>query len=227
MIIEGAYQYKGLYLPLLIRKLFVRPERRFCALRILLISGFLGSGKTTFLLNITEDLVNAGNKVAVLVNEVGEIGIDGKLMKQLDVNVWEMSSGCICCSLISDLLPTLESLKKKYIVDTVLIEPSGIAEPNNILKQLEGKRNEVFYDIRVITMVDSLRFTELFEVLTPLLTKQVVNADVVLINKIDAVEKELIDSTSGLVRKVNPRVRMFSISATDSISDQVKKELML
>lgn len=195
-------------------------------MHILLITGFLGSGKTTFLLNITEELVNDGNKVAVLVNEVGEIGIDGKLMKQLDVNVWEMSSGCICCSLISDLVPTLESLKKEYIIDTVLIEPSGIAEPDNILKQLEGRRNEVFEDIRVVTMVDSLRFPELFEVLTPLLTKQVVNADVILINKIDAVEQELLDLTCDLVKGINPSINMFSISATDIISDQLKKELL-
>lgn len=227
MIAESFYQYGVLNLPLLVRKLNFNPEGRFYVLRILLISGFLGSGKTTLLLNIAKELVNAGNKVAVLINEVGEMGIDGKLMKQLDVNVWEMSSGCICCSLISDLVPMLESIKKEYIVDTVLIEPSGIAEPDNILKQLELKRRDTFEDIRIVTMVDTLRFKEQFEVLTPLLTKQVVNADVVLMNKIDAAEQELIDCTSVLVRKINPRVKLFFISATDSMQDQLKKELLL
>jgi G3E family GTPase len=96
-------------------------------MHLLLIAGFLGSGKTTLTINLSRAAVARGQRVAILVNEIGEIGIDNQLMRQLELNVWELFGGCICCSLSGDLVSSLQKLDSSYNPDLVILEPSGAA----------------------------------------------------------------------------------------------------
>ena len=152
---------------------------------VLIIAGFLGSGKTTFILSLARQLVEAGKKVAIIENEVGEIGIDGELIRRAGLTVRELFNGCICCQLSADLVPTLETLAAEIRPDYLLIEPSGIAEPQRMLGLLSYYRGPAFQSIQTMTLVDPIRIPELFEVLAPLIRAQIQPASTVIINKID------------------------------------------
>ncbi len=173
-------------------------------MRLLLITGFLGSGKTTLITRLASALVSHSHRVAILVNEIGEIGIDNQLMKQLDFNVWELLNGCICCTLSADLVTTLEKLDREYAPDLVLVEPSGAADPRNILSALpyyKGRRLEM---IRTVNILDPLRLEMLIEVMTPLITSQIQHADLIVISKCDMAEATDVLRCQQAVEEIKP-----------------------
>ncbi len=185
---------------------------------VLIIGGFLGSGKTTFILSLARQLVAAGKKVAIIENEVGEIGIDGELIRRAGLTVRELFNGCICCQLSADLVPALETLAAEIHPDYLLIEPSGIAEPERLLQLLVYYQGPPFQSIQVITLVDSTRIPELFEVLTPLIQAQIQPADMVVITKIDIATKDEIIGTREIVRKLNPDAVVVEICALKGVA---------
>ena len=103
---------------------------------LLVMAGFLGSGKTTAIIGLANAIRKHGLKLAIVVNEIGEIGIDDQVFRQLDFDVWELLSGCICCSLTGDLLQTLNKLDSQYDIDLVIVEPSGAANPRQLIATL-------------------------------------------------------------------------------------------
>jgi uroporphyrinogen-III decarboxylase len=111
-------------------------------MRLLLFTGFLGSGKTTLVIRLARFAVEHGQKVAILVNEIGEVGIDNQLMRRLDLNVWELLGGCICCTLSADLVSTLQELPAKKC----LLNPDGMTNMRQF-KQLAGDRMAMVGDV--------------------------------------------------------------------------------
>ncbi len=195
-------------------------------MHLLLVTGFLGSGKTTLVIRLAGVAIDQGRRVAILVNEIGEIGIDDQLMRQLDLNVWEMVNGCICCTLSADLVTTLQMLDQDYDVDVVLVEPSGAAEPDGILRALPYYKGRSLESIRSVSVLDPLRLPELFQVLTPLLTKQLAHAETLLINKADVATPEQIAETRRIAAEVNPGAHLVTISARESLAPELAAELM-
>ena len=98
-------------------------------MHLIVITGFLGTGKTTFIVKLVTAVMQKGLKVAIVVNEIGQIGIDDQFMKRLGFSVWEVLGGCICCTLAGDLVRTLQELEGNYAPDVVIVEPSGAADP--------------------------------------------------------------------------------------------------
>jgi G3E family GTPase len=194
--------------------------------RLVLIAGFLGSGKTTFCINLARAAVARGKSVAILVNEIGEIGIDDQLMRQLHLNVWELFGGCICCTLSADLVSTLQDLDAKHPVDIVMLEPSGAAEPANILKALPYYKGRPL-SIKSLTMLDPLRLEALFQVLNPLITRQIDGANILLINKEDAATADEIAAARRIAAEVNPRARVWTLSARAELDSTLVAELLL
>ena len=145
-------------------------------MHLLLVTGFLGSGKTTLILSWPA-LRARRPPVAIIVNEIGEIGIDNQLMRQLDLDVWELFNGCICCTLTADLVTTLQKLDADYAPDLVIVEPSGAADPRNLLNALPYYRGRPLDGIRWVTVLDPLRLPMLLEVLEPLITAGIRQAD--------------------------------------------------
>jgi G3E family GTPase len=178
------------------------------SVHLLLITGFLGSGKTTLILQLAQAVLQRGQRAAILVNEIGEIGIDNQLMKQLDLNVWELLNGCICCTLSADLVSTLQTLDADYAPDLVIIEPSGAADPRSILSALPYYRGQPLQAIRTVTIVDPLRLAVLMEVLTPLVTSQIQNADLILVSKADLASPEELEFADQTARSINPQARV-------------------
>jgi G3E family GTPase len=159
-------------------------------MNLLLFSGFLGSGKTTLVIKLAKYVVEQGIKVVILVNEIGEVGIDNQLMRQLDLNVWELLNGCICCTLSADLVTTLQQLDSDYAPDLVIVEPSGAADPKSILMALPYYKGTPLESIFTISVLDPLRLEILIEVMTPLIVSQIGHADLVLVTKCDQAKLE-------------------------------------
>jgi G3E family GTPase len=179
-------------------------------MRLLLISGFLGSGKTTLITRLAGEMIARRLKTAILVNEIGEIGIDNQLMRQLDFNVWEILNGCICCTLSTDLVTTLQKLDAEYSPDTVIVEPSGAADPRSIVSALPYYRGRPLDEIFAVTIVDPLRYAMLIEVMTPLITSQIQHADLVLISKSDQADATVLEECRQGILQIKPQVGIIS-----------------
>ena len=186
-------------------------------MKLMIIAGFLGSGKTTLLLEIARGLTAASHRIAIVENEVGEIGIDGRYLRQGGLEVQELFGGCICCTLSASLILTLEKVARIFQPDSTLIEPTGIARPGDIVATVRRYVPAV-KDILVLTLVDSTRYEMLLAMMTPLLTAQIQAADFVVINKIDEVEEEVLDLIAKSVGQLNAQARVVAISAEKRIN---------
>ena len=195
-------------------------------MHLLTISGFLGSGKTTFLIKLCKAATEKGLRVAILVNEIGEIGIDDQLMRQLDLNVWQILDGCICCTLAKDLPGTLQKLVVDYSPDIVLLEPSGAADLEKVLSTLVYYKGAPLESQKTVALVDPLRLEKLFKVLSRLITSQIQHADMVLINKTDIATEEELKKTQALLADVRPNGNIFCISAKHTIEHELLAELL-
>ena len=138
--------------------------------KVTIISGFLGAGKTTFIKKLLEQ-VYAGQKVVLIENEFGEIGIDGGFLKDAGIQITEMNSGCICCSLVGDFGKALIKVSKEYAPDRIIIEPSGVGKLSDVAKAVEhvegahiGAKVTVSNDSRVTKVGAKLRKYRLDEV---------------------------------------------------------------
>lgn len=181
-------------------------------MQLYLFSGFLGSGKTTMVTEIARYLVEKKNeKVMLIVNDVGDVGIDAQLMRRLQTDVHELFGGCICGQL-GNLVNLLLGIGDQYFVDSVIIEASGIAQPvrfiDTIKKFVPDQTN-----IQVITLADATRWEELYLVMETLITSQIESADLVVINKTDAVDENTLKSVIDDITKLKPGVEILPISA--------------
>ncbi len=170
---------------------------------VVLIAGFLGAGKTTFLRHILGWPGNLAD-TAILVNEFGELGIDGELLEGSGTPVVELANGCICCSLQGDLLRTLDEILVRFCPRLLLIEATGVADPLDILKVLRLPRFQPGLKVtKVVTVVD-VDFWEARENFGSLFDNQIKAADLVLLNKIDLQEPALVSRYLAEIREVSP-----------------------
>ena len=194
-------------------------------MHLLIITGFLGSGKTTLTMQLAAECLRQGRKAAILVNEIGEIGIDSQLLRELDYNVWEMVNGCICCTIAADFIPTLQKLSEEYTVDLVLLEPSGAAEPGSILRNLRYYKGPL-ESVYIVTLLDPLRLAELYEVVTPLITKQIAEANLILITKSDVAAAEQIRQARHIAAEINPGTEPVEISLRQKLDEAILREIL-
>lgn len=186
-------------------------------MKLLVIAGFLGSGKTTLLLEVAQRLAAVSQKIAIIENEVGEIGIDGKYLSQEGLQVQELYGGCICCTLSADLVSTLQKVEQLFQPVLTIIEPTGLASPGDVVTAVRSYA-PMITDIMVLVLLDATRYRLLYEMLTPLLTAQIQSADIVAINKIDSVDGANIALISKNVNQLNPQARVMAISAEKRIN---------
>ena len=181
-------------------------------MNVLCIAGFLGSGKTTVLLEVARAFVEDGSSLAVIENEIGEVGIDGGYVREQGLPVRELFGGCICCTLQAGLVETLRAVRDTYDPDWVVIEPTGLAAPGDILGLVVDHVPDLD-TVRVLTVVDAARWPMLLEVVEPLVTAQLESADVVAINKMDAVHEEELASVLASVRALAGDAVVLIVSA--------------
>jgi len=171
--------------------------------RINLLFGFLGSGKTTLARRILETL-GPQRRLALIVNEFGDVGVDGDILKGHDIDLVQLSSGCLCCTLKGSLLAAIVELTEKSPLDHIVIEATGVAEPDEMLSSFsESSFQECFELGPLITVVDTPKYLKIREMLGPFYEAQVEKADVVILNKLDLAAAELIEAVREEVVDLN------------------------
>jgi len=172
-------------------------------MRVNLLFGFLGSGKTTLARRLLKE-GGGDKKMAVIVNEFGDVGIDGEILEGEDIDMVELTSGCLCCTLKGSLLNAIEELNAKQNIDVTVIEATGVAEPEEMLETLSDETFKGRYEIGpMVTVVDIPKFTRLREMLGPFYEAQVRNADVLVLNKTDLASAADLDTAREAVVSLN------------------------
>ncbi len=186
-------------------------------MKLIVLAGFLGSGKTTLLLEIARDLVAGGSTVAVIENEIGEIGIDGDYIAEQGLEVRELFGGCICCTLAVGVVDALATLARDRNPDYVLLEPSGIAQPGDLSETVRRYASAVD-GVVTVTLIDAERYEVLTEVVGPMLEGQMAQADVIAVTKSDLVPEVDLTRILATVGELAPGVPVEAVSLLDSVS---------
>lgn len=182
-------------------------------MKVQIICGFLGAGKTTFLKNL---LSQENSDTAVLVNEFGELGIDGALISEgNNLNVVELPSGCICCSLKASLVGAVQDIMVNYKPKRLIIEPSGVASPSSIVSALQGAEYWPQIELEpVIGILDLTFFADIedLEDLGDFFHDQIQNSDILLLNKADLVSPEDAEKCQQKIAAMYPEVILLPAS---------------
>jgi G3E family GTPase len=180
------------------------------------IAGFLGSGKTTAVMKIVDDLMGRGHKVAIVVNDVGEINVDAKFIESHGLKAKEIAGGCICCQIAGTFSETLAKLHDSYAPDIVIVEPSGVAIPWGLKRAAEYsevKADVVIEHAPVITLVDATRIDLLVKAVKRLVETQIREADVCFVNKVDAASPSDVAKTEKMIKEINPKAEVSYMSS--------------
>ena len=168
-----------------------------------IISGFLGAGKTTFIKQMI-DQVFAGQKLVLIENEFGEIGIDGGFLKDAGIEITEMNSGCICCTLVGDFSVALKKVLDEYHPDRVLIEPSGVGKLSDIVRAVEDVKTDAPIGIEGrITVVDGKKAKMYMKNFGEFYKDQVASASTIVISRTQEMSGDKIEECVALLREEN------------------------
>lgn len=192
-------------------------------MKCIILGGFLGSGKTTVIRKLVELLDKRGERIAIIVNEIGEIGIDGDTISAGGVETREITSGCICCTLQVNLEHTLKSLMEEYEPDVVIMEPTGIAFPRQIKSNIASMKIPGLILAPVANLVDASRLDPEAGVQN-FMRNQIEDAEVLCINKADLAGREELLKLYDYLRQLNPKAIMMHFSARQ---DKEKLEILL
>lgn len=173
--------------------------------KIDIISGFLGAGKTTFIKKLLQEAI-AGEQVVLIENEFGEIGIDGGFLKDAGIEIREMNSGCICCSLVGDFGDSLKEVLTKYNPDRVIIEPSGVGKLSDVMKAVVDVASELDVVLNsAVTIVDAQKCKMYRKNFGEFFNNQIENAGTVVLSRTDIAPGDKIDQAVEIIRELNPK----------------------
>ena len=179
--------------------------------KIDIFSGFLGAGKTTLIKKLIKEAFQ-GEKLVLIENEFGEIGIDGGFMKDAGINVTEMNSGCICCSLVGDFGAALEEVLEKYHPDRIIIEPSGVGKLSDVIKSVSGVM-ESHDDVQMngyVTVADATKCKMYMKNFGEFYNNQVESAKTIVLSRTGKITDEKLDAALALIREKNDRATIIT-----------------
>ncbi len=191
--------------------------------KIDIISGFLGAGKTTFIKKMLEDVFQ-GEKIVLIENEFGEIGIDGGFLKDSGIEISELNSGCICCSLVGDFGKNLREVMERFHPDRILIEPSGVGKLSDVMKSVQEveRENEVKLNGR-ITVVNTAKATKQMKAFGEFFNNQIEYATVVVLSRTQNVKPEQTELVVKAIREKNPDAAVITTPWDDIDGKQIYK----
>ena len=192
---------------------------------VYILGGFLGSGKTSLMLNLTSMYIDRGQKVALLVNESGDVGVDGATMKREGYDAIEMPNGCICCTLASSLQEGLRCIARDLKPDVILIEPTGLALPHRV-KDLVRIAMIDEEETILIGVVDAQRFDKLISKKSEFFDRQMQGCNFILINKSDTVSSEKLAEIRNWMSSEYPDKPIHSVSVKEGSNMDEVHELM-
>ena len=178
--------------------------------KIDIISGFLGAGKTTLIKKLLKDAFK-GEQVVLIENEFGEIGIDGGFLKEAGIEIREMNSGCICCSLVGDFGASLKEVISKYHPDRILIEPSGVGKLSDVIKAVQGVAEETGLVLNsYTTVVDAKKCKMYMRNFGEFFNNQVEYAGAIIMSRTDIVDEAKAQAAMELLREINPKAAIIT-----------------
>lgn len=173
-----------------------------------IISGFLGAGKTTLIQKLFSDCFGK-EKIVLIENEFGEIGIDGSFLKESGVEIKEINSGCICCSLVGDFTSSMKEVVDKFAPDRIIIEPSGVGKLSDIIRAVEKTGLDLKINI-VATVADAGKCKMYYKNFGEFYNDQVKEANTVVLSKTDKLSDEKIKAAAELIRAINPKATIIT-----------------
>ncbi len=204
------------------------------------ISGFLGAGKTTLIKKLLEG-INGKEKVAIIENEFGEIGIDGAFLKNSGIQIKEINSGCICCSLVGNFAESLQELISKYSPDRIIIEPSGVGKLSDVIGAINGASSQIKLNV-VCTVVDGGKCKMYYKNFGEFYLDQIKEAGIIVISKTNKLLEDKIIETCEFIKTYNPTATLITtpidlldgklllenledgISLTEALIEQLKRQ---
>ena len=178
--------------------------------KIDIISGFLGAGKTTLIKKLLKDAFK-DEQVVLIENEFGEIGIDGGFLKEAGIQIREMNSGCICCSLVGDFGASLKEVISKYHPDRILIEPSGVGKLSDVIKAVQGVEEETGLVLNsYTTVVDAKKCKMYMRNFGEFFNNQVEYAGAIIMSRTDIVDEAKAQAAMELLREINPKAAIIT-----------------
>ena len=190
-----------------------------------IISGFLGAGKTTFIKELIEK-VFAGEKLVLIENEFGEIGIDGGFLQDAGIEITEMNSGCICCTLVGDFSVALKKVLDEYHPDHIIIEPSGVGKLSDVAAAIENVKEDADIEIEGrITVVDGKKAKMYLDNFGEFFENQVEHASTIVISRTQNMTDEKIEDCVHLLREKNDKATIISTPWDQLSGDAIRHAL--
>ncbi len=193
--------------------------------KIDIISGFLGAGKTTFIKKMIDEAFK-GEQIVLIENEFGEVGIDGGFLKDAGIEITEMNSGCICCSLVGDFGKNLREVIEKYHPDRILIEPSGVGKLSDVMKSVMDVEKEL--DVKMnalVTVVNALKASKQMKAFGEFFNNQIEHATTVILSRSQNATEEQLEFCVKQIQELNPKAAIIT-TAWDAISgEQILKAM--
>lgn len=198
-------------------------------MKLIVFSGFLGSGKTMAILSLAASLMDgAGSdrtRLVIIENEVGTTGIDDTILENAGLEFRSLLSGCICCTMAVDLIKTITDIAEHYNPEYVIFEPSGVAYPERITDSLQKYVPDLEW-VCQITIVDTRRWDALHTVTPALMDSQVETADFILMNKCDLVSMAELEATEKQIHKLNPVAKCYRTVATQGLPEELLRKVI-
>jgi G3E family GTPase len=196
-------------------------------MKIIILGGLLGSGKTSVLMSFAKELSGIGEngkpKVVVIENEIGETGVDDKLLKTGGYKVENMFSGCACCTMSGEMVQNVKDIKRDFDPEMIIIESSGVGYPHEIKAKI---KKALDLNSSIVAVVDAKRWKRMLIPMETMLKDQLIDTDFIFVNKIDLVDQEMIDFVNGSVKTFVPEAKVFDVSAVSGIDESIIHEVL-
>jgi len=178
--------------------------------KIDIISGFLGAGKTTLIKKLLQEALN-GQKVVLIENEFGEIGIDGGFLKDAGIQITEMNSGCICCSLVGDFGAALKKVVEQYHPDRIIIEPSGVGKLSDVIAAVMNVAGEIDLDLNsFVTVADATKCKMYMKNFGEFYNNQVESANTIILSRTQGMKEEKLAQAVSMIQEKNAKAKIIT-----------------
>lgn len=193
-------------------------------IKIDIISGFLGAGKTTFIKKLLSE-VYSGEKIALIENEFGEIGIDGGFLKDAGVEIKEMNSGCICCSLVGDFGTALRELAQTYSPERIIIEPTGVGKLSDVISAVKNIQDADFELSSAVAVVDGTKCKMYMKNFGEFYNNQIENATCILMTRMDKITDAKLEESLHALKELNSQASIITTPLTELNGENILQAL--
>ena len=189
--------------------------------KIDIISGFLGAGKTTLIKKLLQEALN-GQKVVLIENEFGEIGIDGGFLKDAGIQITEMNSGCICCSLVGDFGAALKKVVEQYHPDRIIIEPSGVGKLSDVIAAVMNVAGEIDLDLNsFVTVADAKKCKMYMKNFGEFYNNQVESANTIILSRTQGMKEEKLAQAVSMIQEKNAKAKIITTPWDELTGEQI------